>query len=154
MLDICRRSVDLAGASPASPAGLAHVSRALKIASGSPAPPAASNDGSGLPLQQKLALAAALLMHRREFSLGALLDRYSALCRERQLPPLDASEFASVCQLLEARGMLGMKRAKETRLHKLSVKLDERSVRWAIDDQSLIGSVLANGEKKFSGGAL
>ena len=49
-----------------------------------------------------------------------LHETYCKVCRRQQMTPVDQSEFQSLCVLLEARGVLGIKKGKETRLMKVS----------------------------------
>ena len=77
-----------------------------------------------LPLQQKLAIATLLLCVRgktlKEVTLGKLQDMYCRVCCRWQLRQEGQTEFVGVCQVLEARGLLSVKKAKETRLTKVS----------------------------------
>ena len=77
-----------------------------------------------LPLQQKLAIATLLLCVRgktvKEVVLGKLQDAYSRVCCHWQLKQEGQTEFVGLCQVLEARGLLSVKKAKETRLTKVS----------------------------------
>ena len=49
-----------------------------------------------------------------------LHEIYSKVCKKRQMGAMDHSEFQGITSLLEARGMIGIKKAKETRLAKVS----------------------------------
>ena len=42
------------------------------------------------------------------------------MCKKRQIAAVDHSEFQGITSLLEARGMIAIKKAKETRLAKVS----------------------------------
>ena len=48
-----------------------------------------------------------------------LHETYCKVCKHQQMTPVDQSEFQSLCVLLEARGVLGIKKGKETRLTKV-----------------------------------
>ena len=82
------------------------------------------SDTHTLPLQQKLAIATLLLCVRgktvKEVTLGKLQDAYSRVCCHWQLKQEGQTEFVGLCQVLEARGLLSVKKAKETRLTKVS----------------------------------
>lgn len=77
-----------------------------------------------LPLQQKLAIATLLLCVRgkmvKEVTLGKLQDAYGRVCCHWQLKQEGQTEFVGMCHVLEARGLLSVKKAKETRLTKVS----------------------------------
>lgn len=44
---------------------------------------------------------------------------YIRVCKKQQIPGMDQTEFLSVCNLLESRGMLQVKRSKEVRSSKV-----------------------------------
>ncbi|KAM6108002.1 cell division control protein 6 homolog [Pterocles gutturalis] len=141
------------GDSPASPVprrvGLPHVSRVLSEVFGDRLAVGGRGPGDAFPLQQKMLLCALLLLARRprahEVTLGKLHDAYSQLCRQRQLPAVDQAECLSLVTLLESRGVLELKKAKEARLAKVSLKLEEAAVEHALQDTALVGSILAQG---------
>uniref|UniRef100_H3ATF5 Cdc6 C-terminal domain-containing protein n=1 Tax=Latimeria chalumnae TaxID=7897 RepID=H3ATF5_LATCH len=82
----------------------------------------------------------------REVSLGPHLhETYSKVCRKQQVTAVDQSECLSLSSLLEARGILGLKKAKEARLTKVSLKVEERDVEHALKDKVLIGNILSGG---------
>ncbi|NP_001081844.1 cell division cycle 6 S homeolog [Xenopus laevis] len=171
-LDICRRAVEIVEAdvrgqtvlkplteclspskeAPSNPVpkkvSLPHISRVLSDVYGDKM---ASNGGSSdsFPLQQKLLVCALLLITRqskiKEVTLGKVHEAYSKVCRKQQVPGVGQSECLSLCQLLETRGILGLKKAKEARLTKVSLKIEERDIEHAFKDKLLIGNVLNSG---------
>ncbi|KAJ8019409.1 Cell division control protein 6-like [Holothuria leucospilota] len=78
-----------------------------------------SNQSQTFPLQQKLAICTLLLIvkegKKRETTLGKLHEIYCKICQRRQVPSVDQSEFFSICQLIETRGVMEIKSAKDTR---------------------------------------
>ncbi|XP_033629560.1 cell division control protein 6 homolog [Asterias rubens] len=98
------------------------------------------------PLQQKLMICTVLLMVRggrlKEITLGKCHEKYSKLCRDRQMPAVEQSEFLSLCQLVESRGLIGLKTSKETRQSKICLKLNEKEVEQALQDKVLLSSIL------------
>ncbi|XP_048782526.1 cell division control protein 6 homolog [Lagopus muta] len=168
-LDVCRRAVELVeldvrsqtllqplpGDPTAAPSpvpkrvGLPQVSRVLsevfgdRMAAGSP------GAGDAFPLQQKVLVCSLLLLTRhlrtRQVTLGKLHDAYSRVCRQQQLPAVDQAECLSLVTLLESRGVLELKRAKDTRLTKVSLKVEEEEAQHALQDATLVGSILARG---------
>ena len=80
-----------------------------------------------LPLQQKLAVATLLLCVRgksvKEVTLGRLEDAYGRVCRQWQLKTEGVAEFVGLCQVLESRGLLAIRKAKETRMTKVDIVL-------------------------------
>ncbi|XP_068118236.1 cell division control protein 6 homolog [Hyperolius riggenbachi] len=147
-LDICRRAVEIvesdvrsqtvlkplsgckspsketASALVPKKVSLPHISRVLTHVYGDKMAASSGGDDS-FPLQQKLIVCSLLLLTRdskiKEVTLGKLHEAYSKVCRKQQMPAVDQSECLSLCQLLETRGVLGLKRSKEARLTKVSV---------------------------------
>lgn len=105
---------------------------------------------TGLPLQQKLAACCLLLLFKhgklKEVTFGKLHDTYSKVCRRRDVVPTDQSEFLNVCTLLETRGILSLKKAKnDCRTSKVSLKVDEMELERSLQDKLLVTSVLSEG---------
>ncbi|XP_008503991.1 cell division control protein 6 homolog [Calypte anna] len=167
-LDVCRRAVELVelevrsqtllkplpkGESPVSPVprrvGLLHVSRVISEVFGDRLAAGGQGSRDTFPLQQKVLLCSLLLLarhrHAREVTLGKLHDTYSQVCRRQQLPAVDQAECLSLVTLLESRGVLELKKAKEARLAKVSLKMEEAAVEHALQDVVLVGSILAQG---------
>ncbi|XP_057255024.1 cell division control protein 6 homolog [Pezoporus wallicus] len=167
-LDVCRRAVEMVelevrsqtllkplpgGDSPAPPVpkrvGLLHVSRVISEVFGDRLAPGGRGTLDSFPLQQKVLLCSLLLLTRhlrmQEVTLGKLHDTYSQVCRRQQLPAVDQAECLSLVTLLESRGILEMKKAKEARLAKVSLKLDQAAVEHTLQDAVLVGSILAQG---------
>ncbi|XP_024116443.1 cell division control protein 6 homolog isoform X2 [Oryzias melastigma] len=159
-LDICRRAVEMVESdqrkkkleskeeSPASRVGLPQVARVLSEVYGERMA-AQSSDGENFPLQQKLLVCCLLLLIRsgksKEISLGKLHEVYSRLCAQRQVSGAGQGECLSLCSLLESRGIFGLKKAKEARLTKVFLKIEEKEVENALKDRTLLGSILAAG---------
>ena len=74
-----------------------------------------------------------------------LHEVYVKMCRKRQIGPVDQSEFQGIVTLLESRGMLGVKKGKESRLSKVTLKLDERELEHTMQDKVLVSSILQDG---------
>ncbi|XP_040392668.1 cell division control protein 6 homolog [Cygnus olor] len=169
-LDVCRRAVEMVeldvraqtllkpppGCDPPSVpspvptrVGLPHVSRVLSEVFGDRMAAGGRGAPDTFPLQQKVLVCSLLLLARhlraREVTLGKLHDAYSRVCRRQQLPAVDQAECLSLVTLLEARGVLRLKRAKEARLAKVSLKIEEEEARHALQDAALVGSILARG---------
>ncbi|XP_065507309.1 LOW QUALITY PROTEIN: cell division control protein 6 homolog [Caloenas nicobarica] len=167
-LDVCRRAVEVVelevrsqtllkplsgGDSPASPVprrvGLLHVSRVISEVFGDRLAAGGRGAPETFPLQQKVLLCSLLLLARRlrarEVTLGKLHDTYSQVCRQQRLPAVDQAECLSLVTLLESRGVLELKKAKEARLAKVSLKMEEAAVEHALQDVVLLGSILAQG---------
>uniref|UniRef100_A0A673JCG4 Cell division control protein n=1 Tax=Sinocyclocheilus rhinocerous TaxID=307959 RepID=A0A673JCG4_9TELE len=160
-LDICRRAVEIVEATDRSkmasePAAnpkvwrvsVPQVARVLSEVYGDRMA-SSSGDGESFPLQQKLLVCCLLLIIRngksKEVQLGKLCEVYSKLCKQRQVGGVGQTECLSLCSLLESRAIFTLKKAKEARLTKISLKIEERDVENALKDRTLLGSILAAG---------
>ncbi|XP_017297409.1 cell division control protein 6 homolog [Kryptolebias marmoratus] len=161
-LDICRRAVEVAEAderkktfdpkSETKPprVSLPQVSRVLSEVYGDRmASQSSSSEGETFPLQQKLLVSCLLLLIRsgksKEIGLGKLHEVYTRLCAQRQVSGVSQGECLSLCSLLESRGIFALKKAKEARLTKVWLKIEEKDVENALKDRTLLGSILTSG---------
>ncbi|KAM7009808.1 cell division control protein 6 homolog [Tautogolabrus adspersus] len=161
-LDICRRAVEAVESderkkgsdqmfeNKASRVSLPQVARVLSEVYGDRmASQCSGSDGESFPLQQKLLVCCLLLIIRsgksKEIILGKLHEVYSRLCAQRQVSAVGQGECLSLCSLLESRGIFALKKAKEARLTKVFLKIEEKDVENALKDQTLLGSILAAG---------
>ncbi|XP_008282492.1 cell division control protein 6 homolog [Stegastes partitus] len=161
-LDICRRAVEIVESderkktadpnseAKASRVSLPQVARVLSEVYGDRmASQSGGSDGESFPLQQKLLVCCLLLLIRngksKEIVLGKLHEVYSRLCAQRQVSAVGQAECLSLCSLLESRGIFSLKKAKEARLTKVFLKIEEKDVENALKDRTLLGSILAAG---------
>ncbi|XP_059184510.1 cell division control protein 6 homolog [Centropristis striata] len=163
-LDICRRAVEVVESderkktsdptaeTKASRVSLPQVARVLSEVYGDRmvSPSGGGSDGESFPLQQKLLVCCLLLLTRsgksKEVVLGKLHEVYSRLCAQRQVSAVGQGECLSLCSLLESRGIFSLKKkAKEARLTKVFLKIEEKDVENALKDRTLLGSILAAG---------
>ncbi|XP_062869009.1 cell division control protein 6 homolog [Trichomycterus rosablanca] len=161
-LDICRRAVEIVESSnrskvssestdctKATRVSVPQVARVLSEVYGDRMASSGGGDGESFPLQQKLLVCCLLLLTRngktREVQLGKLCEAYSKLCQQRQVSGVGQGECLSLCSLLESRGIFSLKKAKEARLTKISLKIEEKDVEHALKDRALLGSILAAG---------
>ncbi|KAL3313625.1 AAA ATPase [Cichlidogyrus casuarinus] len=161
-LAICRRAVELAllevredkenpDRSAIAPS-IKHVNLAIKEAEVSPDQVVS---GPGLPLQHKIVLACCVLLRQkrgtREFPMGVLHETYNRVCEARKVAACEMSEFASICELLDSHGLLrvtvpGPKAnalATPSRMKKVALSLDDKGLEKALNDQSLLTSILS-----------
>uniref|UniRef100_A0A8C8S824 Cell division control protein n=1 Tax=Pelusios castaneus TaxID=367368 RepID=A0A8C8S824_9SAUR len=129
--------------------GLPHISRVISDVYGDRM--ALGGDGAkdSFPLQQKILVCSMLLLARqlkaKEVTLGKLHEAYGRVCRQQQMAAVSQAECLSLATLLESRGILGLKKAKDARLTKVSLKIEERDVEYALKDGVLVGNILAGG---------
>ncbi|XP_012307440.1 cell division control protein 6 homolog [Aotus nancymaae] len=168
-LDVCRRAVEIVESdvksqtilkplseckSPSEPlipkrVGLIHISKVISEVDGNRMTLSQEGAHDSFPLQQKILVCSLMLLIRqlkiKEVTLGKLYEAYSKVCRKQQVAAVDQSECLSLSGLLEARGILGLKKNKETRLTKVSFKIEEKEIEHALKDKALIGNILATG---------
>ncbi|XP_045179297.2 cell division control protein 6 homolog isoform X2 [Mercenaria mercenaria] len=171
-LDVCRRAVELVETdvksqrvlkpsestcsspskrSPQVPKKISvvHINNVLSDVYGSGS---AAQQQETIPLQQKLIACSLLLMLKqgkmKEVPAGKLHEIYCKVCKNRQMAAIDQSEFQGVITLLESRGMIGIKKAKETRMNKVTLKLDERELEHTMQDKVLVSTILKEGLPK------
>ena len=150
-LDVLRRAVELwESEGSGDRVSVPHVAKTFsQVCSGTGlgAKSAYSQSGEELPIQQKITVCSLLLKVRdrsvKQVKLGTLHDTYASVCRERHVTPLAQSEFVDLCRLLESRGVLEVKGAKEIRMFGVRLMISEGEVAHALRDQTLISSILA-----------
>ncbi|XP_012892611.1 PREDICTED: cell division control protein 6 homolog [Dipodomys ordii] len=129
--------------------GLAHIAQVISEVDGNRMTLSRAGTQESLPLQQKILVCSLLLLTRqlkiKEVTLGKLYEAYSTVCRKQQLGAVDQSECLSLSGLLESRGIVGLKKNKETRFTKVSLKIEENEIEHALKDKALIGNILATG---------
>nr|XP_061792350.1 cell division control protein 6 homolog [Nerophis lumbriciformis] len=153
-LDICRRAVEIVESEHRkkadklnATASVPQVARVLSEVYGDRM--ASCNGDESFPLQQKLLVCCLLMLVRagksKEVVLGKLHEVHSRLCAKRQVGGVSQSECLSLCEMLESRGVFALKKAKEARLTKVFLKIEEKGVENALKDRALVGSILAAG---------
>lgn len=110
-----------------------------------------SQKDSDLPLHQKLLIASLLLMHnyvktQKEVTVGKLHETYSKICKKRGMTAASLSEVVSMTSLLESRGFVSLKTAKEAKNAKVTLRIDEEEVESAIRDKTLLCGILDDKE--------
>ncbi|KAH7979945.1 hypothetical protein HPB49_012099 [Dermacentor silvarum] len=166
-LDICRRAVEVVERStktqqvlvprpehgynlgspkkaPLKVVNMAHISSVLADVFGSSA--MGSKDlNATLPLQQKLLLCTLVALLKvkklRDVPLGKLQEAYMRICQRHQCST-DQSDFQSLSTLLDSRGLITVKRHKELRLSKVSLRVDETEVEYVLQDKALLAACL------------
>nr|XP_045602307.1 cell division control protein 6 homolog [Procambarus clarkii] len=173
-LDVCRRAVELceiqarrqsvlkpSNGSPRksprkqenAPLKMVEIPQVMSIFNevyGSRVITAVTDAPDSFPLQQKVLICSLLLILKhgktKGVTLGKFHEVYTRVCKKRQMPNMDQTEFLSVCVLLESRGMLQVKRAKEIRSSKVALRLNAEEAERTLGDRSLLASVLEDKE--------
>uniref|UniRef100_A0A3Q2WRV4 Cell division cycle 6 homolog (S. cerevisiae) n=1 Tax=Haplochromis burtoni TaxID=8153 RepID=A0A3Q2WRV4_HAPBU len=153
-LDICRRAVEIVesderkkasdpkGESKASRVSLPQVARVLSEVYGDRMASQSSEIGLG---KETCCINALVVFPDPWAFVFQLHEVYSRLCAQRQVSGVGQGECLSLCSLLESRGIVALKKAKEARLTKVFLKIEEKDVENALKDRTLLGSILAAG---------
>ena len=102
---------------------------------------------SDLPLHQKLLMASLLLMtshgkKQKEVTVVRLCETYTKVCKKRNMTSASLSETVTMASLLESRGFLSIKSAKQVKDSKLSLRIDEDEIEAAMQDKTLLSGIL------------
>jgi len=102
------------------------------------------------PLPQKILVCTLLLMLKhgksKDITLGKFLEVYSRVCKKRNVPTMDQTDFLNICILLEARGMLQVKKGKEIRQSKISLRLNSMEAEETLGDKNLLLTIINDRE--------
>jgi cell division control protein 6 len=161
VLDICRRAVELieqelkfagssssqqpADSSPVKSVGIAHMMRVFNEIN----PMTNSNlDKSTMPLMQKILLCTILLcskdMKIKEIVLSKLYDKFNKVCKTYSTAMESESEFVNLCTMIQDSGLIDMKKAKEIRNYKISLRIDEQDLVDKLQDENFMADILTN----------
>ncbi|BFZ15508.1 hypothetical protein BsWGS_18546 [Bradybaena similaris] len=172
-LDICRRAVEMVEsesrceqvlkpadcnsptkkefAATVKTVTISHISKVMADIYGASVS-AANSSENDVPLQQKIAVCSLLVLIKngklKEVQLGKLHEVYTKVCRHQHVAPVDQTEFSSVLSLLDSRGVITVKKAKDNRLAKVSLKLDEQELEQTLKDKALMAAILSVGVPK------
>lgn len=112
-------------------------------------PMANSNfDKNSMPLMHKLLLGTLLLCTKelkvKEIPFTKLLEKFKKVCKS-YLASIDSeSEFVNLCTLVQDNGLVALKKAKEVRNFKVSLKIDEQELNEKLQDEALMADLLTN----------
>ena len=164
-LDVCRRAIELAeverrkqtilspGSTPKDPInqiGIKQVSVIFEQVYSSRVTASMDQTGEHLPTEQKILLASLLLMVNhgkkkcKEVTVGKLTQTNKNVCKNRNHPTLDDSAVFNLCELLETRGLLTVKKKKGKliRDNLVSLRIDEKEVESALKDKVLLSGII------------
>ncbi|XP_065656490.1 cell division control protein 6 homolog isoform X2 [Hydra vulgaris] len=108
----------------------------------------------GLPLQQKLIVCTLMASLKdntiKEILISKLYECYCKVCKSRQINCLSEEEYNSACSLLDSQGILSLtaSKTKDFRSLKVSLRLQENELEHALQDKTLMSSILACGIPK------
>jgi len=131
---------------------LAHVASVCSEVYGSRLSSTSSTTANSFPLQQKLVICSLMVCLRdkkvKEVTTGKLHEVYSRVCKSRHVTGITNEEMSSVCTLLESQGIISIKKTKDKRNDKVTLRLQENEVEHALQDKTLISSILEEHAKK------
>jgi len=108
-----------------------------------------SKGNQSMPTQQQLALCVLLLFNRssvKEVVFSKFHSTFVKVCNKKAMGfSVDSSsEFLGMCQLLESKGFLLLKKGKETSLTKISLNVNQQEIEEVMTDKSLFQGILAD----------
>ena len=113
---------------------------------------AGQGDADETPLQQRVIIVSLLVLVKygksKQVTLGKLHETYSKVCGKFRVSAIDFEEMVHTCSLIEARGILVVKKqTKKTniRLAPVTLRLDETEVEQTLKDKTLLSSILCEG---------
>lgn len=71
-----------------------------------------------------------------------LHEVYKKVCKKRNIHAVDASEFVSLCSLIETRGILKLTSKKEPRLSKVNLEWDQEELDAALQDKNMMAEII------------
>lgn len=102
-----------------------------------------------IPLQQKIFICTLMVCLKdkklKEVTIPKLYEAYCRVCRPRQINIVNQEEFGGLCTLLESQGIIAVKTSKDARNNKVSLRLQENEVEHALQDKTLMSSILSDG---------
>ncbi|GIY24689.1 cell division control protein 6 homolog [Caerostris extrusa] len=109
----------------------------------------ATNQGTvTMPLHSMILLCTVVLMKKhckqQEMTTGKAYSVYKKVCLKRKITNVNESEFHRLISDLECRGFLLLKSAKEPRLTKFLLKVDENEAEHVMQDKALLPSILSD----------
>ena len=166
-LDVCRRAIELselearkqtilkpvepgasrAGSGPIKPIDVPQILKIVNEVYCSSVTASMGQKNSDLPLHQKLLMASLLLVSNhgrksKEVTMCKLHETYSKVCKKRNMTSASLSEAVTMISLLESRGFISIKTAKQTKDSKLSLRIDEDEIEAAMQDKTLLSGIL------------
>lgn len=147
-LDIGRNVVEMAHNKPerSSEVALLDVLSVVNKVYGTSTTLDSSNNGESFPLHQKLLICVMILIKRnskiKEVTIGRLHDVYRKVCTKKNINSLDMSEFLSLAELVESRGVLRIIGKTKNRLSKVVLMWDETEISIALQDKQLLATIL------------
>jgi len=150
VLDICRRAVDLIeqqfkqdNKDQIGPLKSVGIPLMMKVFNDINPMTSSKFDRSSMPLTQKVLLCTLLLCNKetrvKDVILSKLYDRFNKICDTKIE---SESEFLHLCGLVQDNGLIDVKKAKEVRNYKISLKIDESELREKLEDETFIGNIL------------
>ena len=73
-----------------------------------------------------------------------LFEKFNKICDAYSSAIGSESEFANLCTLLQDNGLVEIKKAKEIRNQKVSLKIDELELKDRLQDETFMYDILTN----------
>lgn len=143
-----KRLIDSISLDNITPVGAQHVSKVLNEVY---APKALEISGTScMSSQQQLALCSLLLLVKfsgqKEIPVSKCQTVFSRISNRKSLGGgvESSSEFLGMCQLLESKGFVTLKKDKKTSITKISLNVAEEEIEGVMTDKSLLRSIISD----------
>ncbi|CAF0940474.1 unnamed protein product [Brachionus calyciflorus] len=152
VLDICRRAIELneqeAKLTNLETIKTVNIAQMMKIFNAVNPITNSNLDRNTMPLMQKILLCTILLCNIetkvKEVTLSKLFEKFNKICKSYSTSVDSESEFVNLCILIQDNGLIEVKKAKEVRNYKLSLKIDEQELRDKLQDETFMADILTN----------
>ncbi|KAI8523606.1 hypothetical protein RHMOL_Rhmol13G0087300 [Rhododendron molle] len=98
-----------------------------------------------LPQHQQIVLCSAVKLFRRgkkDTTIGELSKSYLDICKLTAIPPVGIMDLSSMCRVLGDQGLLKVGQAREDKLRRVSLKVDESDIAFALQGVRLFRNCL------------
>ncbi|XP_058198873.1 cell division control protein 6 homolog B-like isoform X2 [Rhododendron vialii] len=98
-----------------------------------------------LPQHQQIVLCSAVKLFRRgkkDTTIGELSKSYLNICKLTAIPPVGIMDLSSMCRVLGDQGVLKVGQAREDKLRRVSLKVDESDIAFALQGVRLFRNCL------------
>ncbi|KAJ4830103.1 Cell division control protein 6 B [Turnera subulata] len=88
-----------------------------------------------LPQHQQIILCSAVKFFRggkKDATMGELNKSYMEICKSTIIPPVGTMEFSTMCRVLNDQGLLKLGQARDDRLRRVTLKVDEADITFAL----------------------
>lgn len=153
VLDICRRAIevieqDLKQSNQADTFKTISIVNMMRVFNEVNPMTNSNLDKNTMPLMQKILLCTILLCNKdlnlREVTHSKLFEKFNKICKTYASEMDSESEFINLCTMVQDNGLVEIKKAKDIRMTKISLRIDEQELREKLQDEAFMADILTN----------